>query len=241
MPQMLLVNPRARRKARRNPVSTVKRAANPKRRRRAHRAHNPVAPLRRKIMARKNPARGVRRRRRNPIGMGALTNTRTWMDMLKNAGIGAVGSVGVDILMGYIKPHLPTSLQPNMASTAPDVYDALKAGVTVVAGILLDKPTKGLSKKAAQGALTVQFAQLLTQVLPAGIVPATGLGYAVPGAVIRGSSRIAPLRISAQNANMSAYQRTGAGTPMLSAYQRPGQTALLSGAAQSREGVSLFR
>lgn len=250
MSEMLLINPRVRRKARRNPASVFPRAANPKRRRRASkaRARNPVSALRRRVMARKNPIRASKRRhharrRRNPISMGSITNSKMWMDMLKEAGIGAVGSVAVDYAMGYLKAYLPTSLQQS-TDPAPQAYDAVKAVVTVAAGVVLNKTTKGLSIKAARGALTVQLAQLLAKNLPASMLPANGLGFYSPGAVVQGNARVAPVRISRSNAGMNAYMPSG--SPLLSgmgAYTRAGSPLLSGGndGARGREGVSLYK
>jgi hypothetical protein len=227
MAELLLINPRkrratakrktAKRRVRRNPIA-VKAPARPPVRRR-----NPIG-LRR--------VKSATRRRRNPISM----NYGGIVGMLKDAAIGGAGSVAIDVVMGYINPMLPTSMSKLASAGTGTIgtYEAIKVAVTIAAGQLLSKPTKGLSKKLAAGALTVQAAEMLRTFVP----PSMHLGYASPANIVRGSNRIGPI-MSRQG--MGAYISQG-GTPLLNAYQSPGSTALLNGArtpARSREGFAM--
>lgn len=222
MAELLLINPRKRR------------ASKAKAKTRRVRRSNPIAKAAAPVRRRRNPI-GLRRvksvrRRRNPIGGGF--NTSGIVGMLKTAAVGGAGSVGVNVAMGYILPYLPASFTADVSK--PGLYDALKVGITIALGEVLNKPTKGLSRKMAAGALTVQASEIIGKVLPASMVLG-GTGYSSPARIMQGTQRIGP--------NM---QRVGAysqgATPLLSAYQRPGgATALLSGgrqrqSAREREG-----
>lgn len=219
MAEMLLINPRRRPKAR-------KTAAKKRRVRR-----NPVAALAAK------PTR--RPRRRNPIGLGRVRhavrrrrnpiNTSGITAMLKTALMGGAGAVAVDVMMGQLIPFLPVSMQPGAAGdTTVGTYDAVKLAATIAAGEVLNKATKGMSRKLAAGALTVQSYQILRTFMPSTM----SMGFMSPANVIRGTSRIAP-----NMSRMAAYQ-SGGQTALLSgtaAYQTPGRGSLLSG-ARVREG-----
>lgn len=220
MAQMLLINPRRRKAARKaNPVA---------RRRKMTRRRNPVAALakRRTMRRRRNPIaavarRRVMRRRRNPIGGGML------MTAIREAFIGGAGSVAVDVIQGYINKVLPANLQSVPGKVG--IGDAVKAVTTVMLGHYLAGPTRGLSRKMAMGALTVQAAGIVKQFVPTGMT----MGYYVPGAVSQGSNRVSPIN----RQGMGAYTK---GTPLLSAYTS-GQSPLLNRAmnARMREGVTI--
>lgn len=228
MAELLLINPRKRRASkakrrktvrtrarRRNPISTFA-ARRPARRR------NPSAIARRVMHT--NPKRRAMRRRRNPISMGGL-NVRSILSSVKDAAIGAGGAVAVDMLYGRIAPMLPASLQrvPGQVGAG----DAVKAVLTVAIGKLLNKATRGLSAKAAQGALTVQAHGIISGMLPAGT-----LGYYSPAMVTQGTNRVGPIRKGVNG--VGAYMKAGS-TPLLNAYMKPGQSALLSGFVSARD------
>lgn len=240
MAEVLLINPRKRAKKTRR--KTVRRAnPAPAARRRVARRRNPapvVSTLRRVIRRRRpNPitSRRVTRRRRNPIGGGSGINAKSIVSMLKESVIGGAGAVAVDLLMAKVGGYLPASMR--ITDTKPSVGHAVKALLTVVAGKMLKKPTRGLSEKMAQGALTVQMNQLITGMLPASMTGVASVGYWNPAGVVRGSNRIGPIR---NTAGVGAYTAPGQ-TALLSAYQRPGgPSALLSGRRMSpraREGA----
>lgn len=239
MPEMLLINPRPRRKSRKAPSAAQRRAraafaamararaGSAKRRRRpARRRRNPIppgatpvlhaAPARRRAARRRNPApmlaRHRRSRRRNPISLGS---TSAYVSMIKQGLIGGAGALAVDVAMGYISPYLPATLQRTPGQVG--VGDAVKAVITIALGKVLDRPTKGLSMQAARGALVVQSHALLAQMLPSTMT----LGYAVPARVANVSNRIGPN-------SLRRYTAPGA-TPLLNRYITPGATPLLSG------------
>ena len=225
MAEMLLINPRRRRKARRaNPIA---------KRRRVTRRRNPLATVARR--RRRNPMPAVRRRnpiglarrrvmrRRNPIGgMG----TGMLMAAIREAFVGGAGAVAVDLAMGQINRFLPATLVTRPGQIGAG--DAVKAIITVTLGHLLARPTRGLSRKMALGALTVQSANIMKSFVPGTMA----MGYASPARIVRGTNTVGP--------NMGAYTQ---GSPLLNAYTRPNVTPLLSAnrsSAMSRESKYVF-
>jgi hypothetical protein len=225
MAEMLLINPR-RRKARR---------ARPAAKRRVTRRRNPLAAVARRrrrnpmpaVRRRANPIARMRRRtmrRRNPIG--GRMGTGMIMAAIREAFVGGAGAVAVDLAMGQINRYLPASLK-----TVPGTVgagDAVKALITVTLGHLLARPTRGLSRKMALGALTVQSANIMRSFVPGTMA----MGYASPARIVRGVNTVGP--------NMGAYTQ---GSPLLNAYTRSNVTPLLSAnrsSAMSRESKYVF-
>lgn len=171
----------------------------------------------------------TRRRRRNPINIGGVG--RGLMTQVRDALIGGAGAVAMDLAYGQIARYLPASLQRSPAAVG--LGDAVKAVATVVIGNVLSKPTRGMSRRMAAGALTVQAAELLRRFVPATMT----MGYYSPARVIQGSARVDPIR-----GGMNAY--IPGQPPLLNAYVS-GQAPLLNGAGsasstQRREGVSMY-
>jgi energy-converting hydrogenase Eha subunit B len=214
MAEMLLINPR-RRKAHKKATThkrRVKAKTSVKRRR------NPIAAARKHVMKHV-------RRRRNPIG-GSKMNANTMMSAIKEALMGGVGAVAMDIVYGQINNMLPASLQrtPGVVGTG----DAVKAVITVALGQVLNKATKGYSKRAAMASLTIQAHDIVKSYVPASM----SLGYASPARVVRGTNRVGPI-----SKTLSAYTT---GTPMLNAYNKSGAPSPLLSGARSREGVTIY-
>jgi len=224
MAEMLLINPRRRKARRANPIA---------KRRRVTRRRNPLATVARRrrrnpmpLVRRRNPIGLARRRvmrRRNPIGgMG----TGMLMAAIREAFVGGAGAVAVDLAMGQINRFLPATLK-----TVPGTIgagDAVKAIITVTLGHLLARPTRGLSRKMALGALTVQSANIMKSFVP----KTMAMGYASPARIVRGTNTV--------GSNMGAYTQ---GSPLLNAYTRPNVTPLLSAnrsSAMSRESKYVF-
>lgn len=241
MAEMLLINPRKRRRA------SAKRKSSPRRSR--ARRRNPIAGrsvamrlsgLARRRSRRHNPIARLRigrRRRRNPISMGGI-NTGRMMAMFKDAAIGGAGAIAMDIIMGQVNGFLPASFQTSKSSIG--IGDAVKAGLTAFLGQGAARMTKGLSIKMAQGALAVQAYEILSSLVPASFT----LGYASPAAIVNGSPRVGPTRSGMMQNAFGAYAKPGR-TPLLSAYATPGRSPLLNGmgarTVQQREGVSTYR
>jgi hypothetical protein len=240
MAEMLLINPRRRRKARKANPARRRRRANPlalarvmpRRRRR-----NPIAAVARR--RRRNPIGAMRRRvmrKRNPSMLGG-----NYMMAIREALMDGFGAVAIDYAYHMIAKAIPgtagSMLTPNPTSVG--AADAVKAVLTVVLGNALNGVTRGFSRKAAKASLTVQSYQIMKKVLPAQISGnLSGLGYMSPAVLTSGgNTRIGPIR-----GQMGAYTSGGA-TPLLSAYTSSGSASpLLSGSgARMREGTSLYR
>jgi hypothetical protein len=182
-----------RRVARSNPITVVSR----------RRRRNPIV------------SRAVsRRRRRNPIALGGGTSI---LGMLKGAAMAGAGAVAMDAAIGQINKFLPASMLGSPGQI--DQGDAVKAGLTVLLGKVLNKPTRGLSMKAAQASLTIQAYNMIGSFLPASVP----LGYMNPGRVVNGRAVIGP------NVRQSVQRFTPGTTPLLSRYTTPGVTPMLNG------------
>jgi len=252
MSEVLLLNPAKRRKARRKNPSAAQlrararfaaaararsRAANPARKRRRNPAPAYAAlanPAPRRRRARRSAIRSYRaasRRRRNPISLGSSLNLNAIMGMAKEAAVMGAGAVAMDIGYGYVSKYLPASMQAGPGTVS--VGSVVKLGLTATAGRLLSKATRGLSNKAAIGAMTVQFRDIVSGMVPAGVM--SGVGYSVPARVINRSARIGPNGVG-------MYTRPGSQSPLLSGvgrYTAPGSVSpLLSGSAREREGFA---
>lgn len=233
MAEMLLLNPRRRRKARKaNPAK--KRAGRAARR--TVRRRNPLPMFGRVRRA----ARRVARRRRNPIGMGRLTGSSI-ITAIKDAAIAAGGAVAFDFAYARIAPMLPAALRPTAKVGAGD---AVKMLLTIMAGRALRGPTRGLSMKLATGALTVQAHGVLRKMLPPSMLAGVefdtldGFGYYSPAGEIADESNVVG----------PAIDGYVTGSPLLSGdlgeYTEGSGNVILSGDmgdAFSREGVSNYR
>lgn len=213
MAQMLILNPRGRRKARRAAPKAKRRSTSHRRARR----HNPfplaLSPARHHRRGRRHGAVMHRRRRRNPIGGHRMGGGTSVVALLKDALIGGAGALAVDLGWGQINPHLPAALQTSQ--TGVGMGDAVKAGATVLLWRYVKNPTV---RKAAMGALITQVRDIASTFVPQGMAVA-GLGYFVPGRVVNASARIGPNQ---------AIQRSV--SPLLNRYLRPGVTPLLNAA-----------
>ena len=228
MAEMLLINPRKRR---------ARKAKSSKRR--ASRKRNPVSY--RAVTRRAKPAasrapnpRRRRRRMRNPVSVRGVFGSI--VPMLQDAAIGAGGSIAVDAFMGQINKYLPATMQPTPGAVGTN--DAIKVVTTIALGQLLSRPTRGMSRKAAAGALTVQMDKIIRTFLPANVKAQLAYGTVAP--VVPGRMTVQP---NAQR--MNAYTRPGAATPLLNgagAYTRPGAASpLLNGRSfgNARQGMAV--
>jgi len=223
MAEMLLINPRKRRVSKKRATVARRRRTYGVAKTATKRRRNPMHAMRRKVM---------HRRRRNPIGGGMMRGA--YMTMIRDALMGGAGAVVMDVVFGQVEKFLPMSLKPVQGQIGAG--DAVKALVVVAIGHVLDKPTRGFTKKAAMASLIVQAHNIIKGYVPATLMPLQGLGYASPAMVAGGTNRVSPIR-----RGMNAYVPSG--TPLLNAYQRTGgNSQLLSGssATMRREGVSLF-
>jgi hypothetical protein len=196
MAEMLLINPRKRKAARKA------RRANPIAKRRVmRRRKNPIAAVKRRVM-----------RRRNPISMGMGGG---YMTAIREALMGGAGAVAMDLVFGQVNKFLPATLQKTPGTVGTG--DAIKAVLTVFIGHALNKPTRGFSKKAAQASLTVQAHDIIKSFVPATMT----MGYYSPATVAQGTNRVGPIRkgVNAYTSGgtplLNAYQASGGATALL--------------------------
>lgn len=234
MPEVLVLNPRNKRtgrftrktygsrgkfrRRRRNPIAAV--AANPRRRRRRR---NPSARRRRvmgyavgpaKIRRRKLNARRarVRRRRRNPRGMGNLLSLRGLTSTLVPAVSGAAGALGLDVALSYIP--LPAALQTPLMRNVTRVVGALALGAG--AGMIFSRRTGYM---VATGALTVAAYGALRDFVATNVPALQVSGISPPMYNDYSDTRIGYVSPSAR---LSAYMSPGAQVPgnTVGAYMR---------------------
>ena len=155
MAEMLLINPRRRAKR-----ATAKRRVSAKRR------HNPItmhgyAPKRRRKHIRHHVGMArIHRRRRNPIG----ARSSGIMAEVQAALLGGAGALAMDVLYGQINGYIPASLQRVPGKVG--IGDAVKMAITIAVGQMLNKSTRGLSRKMATGALICQSRDVLSSFVP---------------------------------------------------------------------------
>jgi hypothetical protein len=240
MAEMLLINPRRRRKSARKATrsaaqrrATAKLVAMSRRRRRS----NPHPGSMKSVALNPRRRRRTMRRRSNPIALRRSTrrsnpsmrfNVAGIMSAIRNALVQGAGAVAFDVAHGQIQRFLPAMLVPVPGRVG--LGDLVKAAITVFVGQALNGPTRGLSSRAATGALTVQAHQLIRSYVPSTLP----LGYATPGMAVQGQARVGPNRAIV---GMGRYVAPGA-TPLLNRYTMPGATPLLNG-ARMREGIAI--
>jgi len=199
MPQILLVNPSARKKTRRktstrkNPVkkrrTAKQKAATRKlvalnRRRARGGSRRRTNPVRRKTTRRK-----ATRRRSNPVARRRRTTRRrsspaftmrSIQNQIVDAGWGAAGALGLDVVQGYLP--LPANLKVGLVGTGVKALLAIGIGV-VGQRIKLVRPAT--AAKMANGALTVvlhdelkkQVANFAPGIQMGEYLDADGMGY----------------------------------------------------------------
>lgn len=148
--QLLLINPRRRRRKRK----TSRRKRNPA----------PVTRRKRRPSVKSNPGRRSYRRRsyrpkrrhyrRNPIKMGGMGGLVS--DNLIPAAVGATGALALDILYGIIP--LPENIK--MGNLRHAVKGAAAIGMGMLAGMVVNK---SMAKSLTNGALTVVLHQAMAE------------------------------------------------------------------------------
>jgi len=169
MAELMLVNPRKRRKGRR---TAAQKAATRKLIAYNRRKKNPSRPVtrRRKVVARRRPAAPVRYKRRykrNPSNRGIMNST------VIPAAVAGAGALTLDILWGFVP--LPAALKTGVLSHAAKGAGAI--GLGYLAGMVTNKRTAG---QLASGALTVVFHDIYRE-LATKFMPNLGMGEYTAG------------------------------------------------------------
>lgn len=192
MEQLLLINPSKRPSKRRKPRSAAQKAAT-KRMLAANRSRRAPSAARTVKRRRKNKTEHVAayypnpRKRRSAARVArrvkrhsyrANPAPRSLMPMLKDAGIGAVGALAIDVMFGYIP--LPLSLKTGkMNSVAKGAFAVL---IGMFGGKILPR---GMAGKMAAGSLTVTMHDALKATVSS-MLPSAHLGY-YPGGQVTGN------------------------------------------------------
>lgn len=183
--ELLLVNPRKRRR-------TTRRAAPVRRRRRTYRRRNPIGPYARTMSGMKgmkgmkglkmytNPrrrrrvSRAVRRTRYRSNPAQRLTFRNVMNDMIVPAATAGAGAVGIDVIYGMLP--IPEQWKMGPMRHVTKGLGAIVLGQ--IAGMLM---TRRLGNQMAMGALTVTFRDAFREML-AQAMPQIPLGYYSAGA-----------------------------------------------------------
>lgn len=162
MAEILLVNPRKRKR------KSASRRKNPRRRMSAKQARYFGKGRRRRSVAvsvkanprrRRRVARVVsRRRRRNPSVRGI---TGRILPTVQNGFVGALGGLGLDVLTGFALPKLPAMVQTGIGKTAFKVLSA------VLVGYLGGMVKRGWGSQLANGAMTIVLHDALKEQIAA--------------------------------------------------------------------------
>lgn len=194
MAEMLLVNPRRKSRRvhhkRRTPrrMSALQRqyfGKGPRRRRRRTKvevlAGNPSRKRRRSVTRRRRRS-GLRHRVRARAMRLRGFNARSFLnDTLLPSGVGAIGALGVDVVLGYATPYLPSFMTTGVGVPLTKIAGAV--GLGAVAGMVTNRR---IGEQVMAGAITVVlYNYLRTQVqasLPNLTLAGVGnyMGYAGP-------------------------------------------------------------
>lgn len=162
MAELLLVNPRRRRRRpkakRRRRMSALQRQyfGGGRRRRRHRTATNARVVRAHRRRRRRHSMRAFRRRRSNPSLRGITSGL---MPQLKAGFMGALGGLGLDVLMGQLAGQ---SWLPDMLKTGYGRY-ALKLAGAVGVGFLGNYVLRGRGRALTEGAMTVVLHDLLKE------------------------------------------------------------------------------
>lgn len=153
MAEILLVNPRRRKRRKHSKWGRVKshsRRVNPRRRRRRIAARRRYTNPRRRRYTRRAMTRRYRRRS-NPSLRGSMRGiTGAVVPTVKAGFVGAAGAIGLDLLWGYGSRYLPAQI----AGSAIAQYAAKLLGAILV-GVVGNKVLRGRGRDLSVGAATV--------------------------------------------------------------------------------------
>lgn len=187
MAEMLLVNPRRKKRKHRKMSALQRRYFGPRR--------NPSR-RRRRIGVRRNPSTNVvpfygaapkRRRRRAVHRRSSLRrrHARTFRgfaprsfinDTLMPAGVGAIGALGVDMALSYASPFLPAMLSSGIGLAAARIGGAVAVGYAASMAM-----GRRFGEQVTAGAITVTLYDLIkAQVRTMGLPGISGLGWVSP-------------------------------------------------------------
>lgn len=187
--EMLLVNPRRKRRGRK--MSALQKSYFSKNRRRRHHrrrsifSRNPTRPTRVKSTFQANPRRRRHHYSRNPSNFSLDTITAEFGP----AVIGAGGALIVDWVFGNIP--LPATLTTGLMLPVTRILVAV--GIGAAAGMIAGKAT---GEKVAVGALVVTSYSIIKNFLVTNVPQITLARFTPPGQRLRGLGYVGPARVS---------------------------------------------
>jgi hypothetical protein len=205
MAEILLVNPR-RRKRRHMSALQRKYFGNPRRKHHRHHRHHASNPRRRRHHYHRNPLSDIQAK---------------IMPTIKAGAIGAVGGLAVDVIAGYLNPQLNTMLGGAMTGN-PALTALSKIVYALGVGWLGAHVLKGQGSALAIGGTTVAIHDF-AKVELAAAMPSLPLGYVSYGPVVSG----VPANMQATRA--STYRPVGRMGKYLSGGPRRGMGVYMSG------------
>lgn len=179
MSQLMLINPRRKRRAtkarkssrrsRRRAKRTMTLNVNPRRKRRTSR---------RRASFRRNPISSRRRGLGGVIGSGY----GNFMKDMYPAAIGASGALAVDMALGVLEPMLPTELTSGVLGSVTRLAGAVGVGMIAskVAG-------KAFGAQVLTGSLIVTFYDLLKTLISTGSLNGYDMGWVSPAMNVNGA------------------------------------------------------
>ena len=152
MSELLLINPRRKRKMHRNPSRrrTTKMRRNPIRRHRRRVTRLRANPKRHRRVSRMRHNPIIRRRKRGASRGGSMNMSGFLKGTLMPSAIGAGGALGVDLLLGFAAPMLPAML------TTPAIKPFVRLAAAIGLGLVAGKVGgRAMGEKVTAGAVTV--------------------------------------------------------------------------------------
>lgn len=143
MSELMLINPRKRKRVRKHKAKRVKHRAKRTFRRKTA---GKVITLKRKRTYMTNPKR--RRYRKNPMSVGGFKPANFIKGTFMPAAVGAAGALGLDMLLGFMP--LPAAMKTPMMRPVIRIVGAV--GIGMLAGMVTNKR---IGEQVGAGALTV--------------------------------------------------------------------------------------
>lgn len=238
MEELLLINPRKRRGARKGRSAAQKAAT--RKMLAANRARRGGGKRRTSVVTvASNPRkrRSGARRRRNPLALGLPTRSRRSlgsvrgiankpMSILGPALTGAIGAIAVNTTIGKLSEHISPQFLTGKMRFVTQAVAAIGLGMVASKLRVISAPT---AAKMAEGALTVTLNDAIKEISAGMGMPLGGMGYYLNGRNAGNVTQLPSAPNSGQMAGMSQYL-TGPGSV------QPGAIPIRRGMGNIRRG-----
>lgn len=153
-----------------------------------------------RMLAANNSGSGRRKSRRSSGGGGGgrSFSLNSVTDVAKNGAIGGAGALGIDVLMGILKPMLPDTMNARIDAAGQTnwLYYAVKAGLAVGVGVLGKRVLPGdVAARMGEGAMVVMTYEIMRGMMPSSVTLGrsnrrSSVGFVNPARVIGSTARI---------------------------------------------------